>query len=109
MAQPDAASSKKFDLRSHQDDSLYFTGMSGKFRAIHFPAIPIWPWAGFPLMEIFTISISMANIGVLFNTQERPEASFGASYFGGERPQLLDVIKVDPDSGYQVIPTDGTL
>ena len=44
----------------------------------------------------------------LFNTAERPEASYGASYFGGETEDY-DVIKVAPDSGYTIYATDGDL
>lgn len=44
----------------------------------------------------------------LFNIEERPEASFGESYFGGRREDY-DTIKVDPDLSYAVEATDGTL
>ncbi|MFO1498710.1 MAG: lamin tail domain-containing protein [Verrucomicrobiota bacterium] len=44
----------------------------------------------------------------LYNTDERPEASFAASYFGG-KPEAYDVIKVDPGRGYNIYATDGTL
>lgn len=44
----------------------------------------------------------------LFNSDERPEASFAASYFGGE-PEDYDVVKVDPGRGYNIYATDGTL
>ncbi|HIG26361.1 MAG TPA: hypothetical protein EYQ50_00620 [Verrucomicrobiales bacterium] len=49
----------------------------------------------------------------LYDTCERPEASYGASYFGGEKEEY-DVIKVDSGfttrrSTYTVIPTDGNL
>ncbi|RYD78600.1 MAG: hypothetical protein EOP84_14050, partial [Verrucomicrobiaceae bacterium] len=43
----------------------------------------------------------------LYNTDERPEANFGASYFGGDKDDY-DTIKVDPDLGYAVEATDGT-
>ena len=44
----------------------------------------------------------------LYNTAERAEASFAASYFGGTKDQY-DVIKVAPDDGYNIYATDGTL
>ncbi|HKQ36924.1 MAG TPA: lamin tail domain-containing protein, partial [Verrucomicrobiae bacterium] len=44
----------------------------------------------------------------LYNIEERPEASFGESYFGGAREDY-DAIKVDPDLSYAVEATDGTL
>ncbi|MFM7103457.1 MAG: CotH kinase family protein [Verrucomicrobiota bacterium] len=49
----------------------------------------------------------------LYNTCERPEASFAASYFGG-RKEDYDVVKVDSgfttrESTYELIATDGSL
>jgi len=44
----------------------------------------------------------------LFNTCERPEASYGATYFGGSKDEY-DVIKVAPDNGYTIFATDGSL
>lgn len=44
----------------------------------------------------------------LYNTDERPEASYGATYFGGV-PEDYDVIKVAPDSNYTIYATDGNL
>ncbi len=44
----------------------------------------------------------------LFNTDERPEASYGATYFGGNKEDY-DVIKVDTDTGYTIMATDGTM
>ena len=42
----------------------------------------------------------------LFQTDERPEASYGESYLGGQK-ENYDTIKVD--SGYTIMATDGTL
>jgi hypothetical protein len=44
----------------------------------------------------------------LFNTDERPEASFGATYFGGNKEDY-DVIKVDTGAGYTIFATDGNM
>ena len=44
----------------------------------------------------------------LFNTDERPEANYGADYFGGQ-PEDYDVIKSDPDLGYNIEATDGNM
>jgi hypothetical protein len=42
----------------------------------------------------------------LYNTDERPEASYGETYLGG-RAEDYDTIKVDPDLGYNIEATDG--
>ena len=44
----------------------------------------------------------------LYNSAERPEASYGASYFGGKEEDY-DVIKVDRDTGYAIEATDGNM
>ncbi len=44
----------------------------------------------------------------LYNTAERPEASFGASYFGGNDADY-DVVKVDTGAGYTIYATDGNM
>jgi hypothetical protein len=44
----------------------------------------------------------------VYNTCERPEASYAATYFGGDKEDY-DVIKVDPQSGYTVLATDGNM
>ncbi|HMJ66603.1 MAG TPA: chitobiase/beta-hexosaminidase C-terminal domain-containing protein, partial [Candidatus Binatia bacterium] len=44
----------------------------------------------------------------LYNTEERSEASYGETYFGG-RAEDYDTIKVDPDLGYNIEATDGDL
>jgi CotH protein/lamin tail-like protein/concanavalin A-like lectin/glucanase superfamily protein/chitobiase/beta-hexosaminidase-like protein len=43
----------------------------------------------------------------LYQTQERSEAAYAESYFGGTRADY-DVVKIDPDLGYEVEATDGT-
>src|SRR4030095_2167626 len=44
----------------------------------------------------------------LFEIDERPDANFGASYFGGSDANF-DTVKVDPDIGYNIEATDGNL
>ena len=44
----------------------------------------------------------------LYNTDERPEADYAESHFGGSSSDY-DVIKVDPDLGYRIEATDGDL
>jgi hypothetical protein len=44
----------------------------------------------------------------LYNTAERPEASYGATYFGGNKEDY-DVIKVDTSAGYTIFATDGNM
>ncbi len=44
----------------------------------------------------------------LYNTDERPEASFGESYFGGDKADY-DVVKVNTDAGYTIYATDGNM
>jgi hypothetical protein len=42
----------------------------------------------------------------VYNTAERPEADYAATYFGGDTSDY-DVIKVDPQSSYTILATDG--
>lgn len=44
----------------------------------------------------------------VYNIDERPDANFGASYFGGSSDDY-DTIKVDPDIGYNIEATDGDM
>ena len=44
----------------------------------------------------------------LYNTCERPEASYGESYLGGNKEDY-DVIKVDTGAGYTIFATDGNM
>jgi hypothetical protein len=44
----------------------------------------------------------------LYNTDERPEASYGATYFGGSKEDY-DTVKVDTSAGYTIFATDGNM
>src|SRR5881392_1821737 len=44
----------------------------------------------------------------LYNTCERPEASYGETYLGGLKEDY-DVIKVDTGAGYTIFATDGNM
>lgn len=44
----------------------------------------------------------------LFNTDERPEASYGETYLGGNKEDY-DVVKVDTGASYTIFATDGNL
>ena len=44
----------------------------------------------------------------VYNTDERPEASYAGTYFGGQ-PEDYDVIKPSPDNGYNIYATDGNM
>ena len=44
----------------------------------------------------------------LYNTCERPEASYGETYLGGTKEDY-DVIKINTDAGYTIFATDGNM
>jgi hypothetical protein len=44
----------------------------------------------------------------LYNTEERADAAYGEMYLGGKQEDY-DAVKVDPDLGYVIEATDGTL
>jgi hypothetical protein len=98
----------KFDLRSHQDDSWHLTGSSGEFLRDPFSRDTQLALGRVSTHGNFYHLYVNGQYWGLFNTEERPEANFGASYFGGANNNY-DVIKVDPDSSYQIITTDGDL
>jgi len=57
--------------------------------------------------DLYHLYINGQYWGV-FNTDERPEASYGESYFGGNKEDY-DVIKVDTGAGYTIFATDGDM
>ena len=67
-----------------------------------------WRWASPPSAATTTTSTSTASTGASTTPTSAPEANYGATYFGG-KPDDYDVIKVDPDTGYNVEATDGNL
>lgn len=98
----------KFDLRSHQDDSWHFTGTSGEFLRDPFSRDTHLAMGCISTHGNFYHLYLNGQYWGLFNTEERPEATFGASYFGGDDDNY-DVVKVDPDAFYVVTATDGDL
>ena len=81
---------------------------AGSLSGTNSPATPSWPWATLENEgEYYHLYINGQYWG-LFNTDERPEASYGATYFGGS-PADYDTIKVAPDTGYTIYATDGDL
>jgi len=98
----------KFDLRTAQDNSWAYQGDSG---ATFLPD-PFCRDTQLALGRPGTrgdfdhIYINGHYWGT-YNTEERPESEYGASYFGGQ-PEDYDVIKVEAGP-YDVVATDGTL
>ncbi len=107
---PTAATSfDKFDLRASQNYSWSFGGDGSNF----FVPDEFARLSQLAMGQISSHSLH-AHLYVngqywgLFNVDERPEAKFGATYFGGD-PVNFDTVKIDPDIGYVVEATDGTL
>ena len=103
-----AAVFDKFDLRSAQNYSWAFQGDGGNgifirdtvARDMQLATGNVSSHGGF-----YHLYLNGQYWG-LFNIDERPEASFGATYFGGAADDY-DAIKIDPDLGYNVEATDG--
>lgn len=103
-----AASFKKFDLRSHQDDSWHFTGSNGEILRDAFSRDTLLDMGGVgPHGNYYHLYLNGQYWG-LYTSEERPEANFGESYFGGEADNY-DTVKVDTDSDYKITATDGDL
>ena len=107
---PTAATSfDKFDLRTSQNYSWSFGGDGSNF----FVPDEFGRLSQLAMGQISSHSLHAhlylnGQYWGLYNVDERPEAKFGATYFGGD-PDNFDTIKVDPDLGYIIEPTDGTL
>jgi hypothetical protein len=107
---PDAAQSfKGFDLRTFQNYSWSFQGDArGIFMRDQLSRdLQLATGQPAPHGNYYHLYINGQYWG-LYNTDERPEANFGASYFGGKAADY-DTIKVDPDLGYSVEATDGDM
>jgi hypothetical protein len=107
---PDAAQEfDSFDLRTFQNYSWSFQGDSrGIFVRDQFSRdVQLAMGQDGERGDYYHLYINGVYWG-LFNTAERPEASHGATYFGGNEDDY-DVIKVSPDDGYIVYATDGNM
>jgi hypothetical protein len=105
---PDAAQSfDGFDLRTFQNYSWAYQGdQNGIFlRDVLSRDAQVAMGQPGKRGNFFHLYINGQYWGV-YNTDERPEASYSAQYFGGE-PEDYDVIKPAPDNGYNVYATDG--
>ena len=99
----------KFDLRCPQNYSWSFGGDSNGIFFRDVLARDMQLALGQPSSHgsFYHLYINGQYWG-LFNIDERPEANFGASYFGGSSGDY-DTVKCDPDTGYSVEATDGNL
>ena len=103
-----AESFDKFDLRCTQDGSWAYIGdANGTFMPDTF-ARDTQLALGQPATRgnFYHLYINGAYWGV-YNTEERPEANFAASYFGGA-PEDYDVVRVE-FGPFDVVPADGDL
>jgi hypothetical protein len=106
---PTAATSfDKFDLRSHQDDSWHFFGTNGEFIRDAFSRDSQLALGRVATHGDFYHLYLNGQYWGLFSSEERPDASFGASYFGGDKINY-DTVKVDVDDSYAITTTDGDL
>jgi hypothetical protein len=107
---PDAAQEfDKFDLRTFQNYSWSFQGDPNGIFVRDQSARDFQLAMGDQAErgEYFHLYINGVYWG-LYNSDERPEANFGQSYFGGTDEEY-DTVKIDPDNGYNVEATDGNL
>lgn len=110
MFGPDAAQEfDTFDLRTFQNYSWSFQGDSNGIFMRDVLARDAQLAMGQPAErgDYFHLYINGQYWGV-YNTDERPEASYGATYFGGS-PDDYDTIKPAPDNGYNIYATDGNM
>ena len=104
-----AVSFDKFDLRCSQNYSWSFGGDGSNF---------IVPDEFARLSQLAMGQASSHSLHAhlyvngqywgLYNVDERPEARFGATYFGGDAANF-DTLKANPDLGYVIEATDGDL
>ncbi len=103
-----AASFDKFDLRCTQDDSWAYTGSpNGTFMPDTF-ARDTQLALGQPATRGFFYHLYINGVyWGEYNTEERPEANFAASYFGGV-PEDYDVVRIEYGP-FDVTAADGDL
>ena len=102
-----AASFEKIDLRTGQNYSWSFQGDSRCIQLRDAFSRDSQLAMGRPGERGFFCHLYInGQYWGLYNTDERPDAAYGASYFGG-RKEEYDTIKVDPDIGYIIEATDG--
>jgi hypothetical protein len=97
----------QFDLRTSQDGSWAYLGASeGLFLNDPFARDTLLALGQPGERGDFVHLYINGQYWGLYDTCERPEASYAATYFGGE-PEDYDVLKPDPQSGYAMTVTDG--
>jgi hypothetical protein len=101
----------KIDLRTSQNYSWSYPGHQGEYnimiRDVFCRDLQRETGQPYTRSRFYHLYINGYYWG-LFQTQERPEARFAASYFGGTAEDY-DVVKVSGDFSYSIIATDGTL
>jgi hypothetical protein len=100
----------KFDLRSSQNYSWAFQGDGGNGTLIRDEISRDLQLAMGQVSShggLYHLYVNGQYWGV-YNIDERPDANFGESYFGGNSDDY-DTIKVDPDIGYNIEATDGNM
>ena len=100
----------KFDIRCDQNYSWSFEGNRGAecFMRDNFSRFTQLAMSGMGTRgDYFHLYIDGQYWG-LFNVEERPEQSFSANYFGGDKDNY-DVIKTSGDTGYTIYATNGDL
>src|ERR1051326_1921734 len=110
MFGPDGASEfDSFDLRTFQNYSWSFQGDSrGIFLRDQFSRDSQLDMGHNAERGYFCHLYINGQYWGLYNTDERAEASYGASYFGGNKEDY-DVIKVDTSAGYTIFATEGNM
>lgn len=100
---------EQFDLRTFQNYSWSFGGdpVGVFFRDLFSRDTQVAMGRNGERGDYFHLYVNGMYFGV-FNSCERPEASFGEHYYGGSKDDY-DVVKVEPDAGYVVEATDGNL
>lgn len=100
----------KFDIRCDQNYSWSFQGDRGNecFMRDNFSRASQMVLSGQGTRGTYYHLYINGVYWGLYNTEERPEATFGAWYFGGVKDDY-DTIKTSNDNGYDIEATDGNL